>query len=190
MLEQKARVTIKERLLVALKEPLVHFLLAGLALFLFFALRGEEVDPSSRTITLTEQQVERLVASWSQNWQRTPTQPEIDGLIRDYVMEEVYYREGLRLGLDQDDTIIRRRIRSKMEFLARSELENATPSDKILQDWLDKNPQKYAVETRYSLDQIYFAAGKEILSAKALAQLKQGAGWQKLGEDISLAAQS
>ena len=181
---------LQDKLRAALKEPLVHFLLAGLALFLFFAWRGDAVDPESRTITITEQQVERLAASWAQTWQRPPTQAEIDGLIRDHVKEEVYYREGLRMGLDQDDTIIRRRIRSKMEFLASSELENEEPDDATLQAVLDKNPQAYAADVRYSFDQIYLAAQEEVAArsraTQMLAELKKGADWQKLGDSISL----
>jgi peptidyl-prolyl cis-trans isomerase C len=181
---------LRDYLRAALKEPLVHFLLAGLALFLFFAWRGDAVDPESRTITITEAQVERLAASWAQTWQRPPTQAEIDGLIRDHVKEEVYYREGMRLGLDQDDTIIRRRIRSKMEFLASSELENEEPGDATLQAMLDKNPQVYAADARTSFDQIYLAAQDEAAArtraTQMLAALGTGADWQKLGDAISL----
>lgn len=186
----KGKMVLKNRLRAALQEPLVHFLLAGLALFLFFAWRGDAVDPESRTITITEEQVERLAANWAQTWQRPPTQPEIDGLIRDFVKEEVYNREGLRLGLDQDDAIIRRRIRSKMEFLAISELENEVPGDAALQALLDKNPQAYAPDARYSFDQIYLAAQDEAAAraraTQMLAALNTGADWQKLGDAISL----
>lgn len=182
--------SMNERLGAALKEPLVHFLLAGLALFLFFAWRGDSVDPESRAITITEEQVERLAATWMQTWQRPPSQSELDALIRDFVKEEIYYREGLRLGLEQDDAIIRRRIRSKMEFLAISELENETPSDATLQALLDKNPQAYAPDARYSFDQIYLAAQDEAAAraraTQMLAALKSGADWQKLGDAISL----
>lgn len=181
---------MNDKLRAAFKEPLVHFLLAGLALFLFFAWRGGAVDPESRTITITEEQVERLAANWAQTWQRPPTQAEIDGLIRDYVKEEVYYREGLRLGLDQDDMIIRRRIRSKMEFLASSELENEAPTDATLQALLDKNPQAYAADARFSFDQIYLTAQDETAAraraTQILASLNKGAEWQKLGDSISL----
>lgn len=181
---------MRDRFRAVLREPLVHFLLAGLALFLFFAWRGDAVDPESRMIKITEQQVERLAEGWAQTWQRPPTQAEIDGLIRDHVKEEVYYREGLRLGLDQDDLIIRRRIRSKMEFLASSELENETPDDATLQELLDKNPQAYAVDARYSFDQIFLEAQDEgVARARAtqlLAALSKGADWRKLGDAISL----
>lgn len=181
---------MRDQLRAALKEPLVHFLLAGLALFLFFAWRGDAIDPESRTITITEAQVERLAAGWTQTWQRPPTQAEIDGLIRDHVKEEVYYREGIRLGLDQDDTIIRRRIRSKMEFLASSELENEAPDDATLQALLDKSPKAYAADARYSFDQIYLATQDEAAAraraTQILAALNTGTDWQKLGDSISL----
>jgi peptidyl-prolyl cis-trans isomerase C len=181
---------LQEMLRAALKEPLVHFLLAGLALFLFFGWRGEAVDPASRTITITEAQVERLAANWSQTWQRPPTQNEVDGLIHDSVKEEIYYREGIRLGMDQDDPIIRRRIRSKMEFLANSELENEAPDNARLQQLLDQNPHKYAADTRYSFDQIYLAAQGEAAARsraeKLIMALKKGADWQKLSDAISL----
>jgi peptidyl-prolyl cis-trans isomerase C len=100
-----------------LREPLVHFLAAGLAVFAFAALRDAPVDPASRTIIVSEKQVSRLVAQWQTAWGRTPTQREIDALIRDHIKEEVYYREAQRLGLDEDDPIIRRRLRAKMEDL-------------------------------------------------------------------------
>jgi hypothetical protein len=181
---------MKDRFRAALKEPLVHFLIVGLLLFGFFALRGESVDPESRTITISEQQVERLVAGFAQTWQRPPTQNEIDGLIRDYIKEEIYYREGIRLGLDQDDLIIRRRIGSKMQFLASSEVENASPDDASLQAMLDKNPQKYAADVRYSFDQIYVSAQDEAAgrarSGQILAQLNAGTAWEGLGDPISL----
>lgn len=186
--------SVRELLKAAFNEPLVHFLLAGLALFVFFAWRGDAVDPESRTITLTEEQVARLAANWEQTWQRPPSQQEIDGLIRDFVKEEVYYREGLRLGLGEDDTIIRRRIRSKMEFLASSELENETPSDASLQAMLDKNPQAYAADARYSFDQIYLTAqdeaGARARATQMLSAINKGTDWQKLGDAISLPRRS
>ena len=126
----------RERMTRALREPLVHFLLAGLAIFVFFAAFGPEVDVGDRRIVVNEDQVRRLATQWSQTWQRPPSPTELDGLIRDYIKEEIYYREALRLGLDRDDMVVRRRMHSKMEFLATSETENMTATDDALRAWL------------------------------------------------------
>lgn len=182
--------TVRKALGGMLREPLVHFLIAGFMLFVFFAWRGSEVDPESRTITVSEPQVTKLVAGWQQTWQRPPTPQELDGLIRDHIREEVLYREGLRLGLDKDDTVVRRRIRSKMEFLVDARTEAQLPDDAQLQVWLDRNPQKYAAETLYSLDQIYIGGNDAAAAArrarKMADDLRRGADWEGLGDAISL----
>ena len=168
-----------------LREPLVHFLLAGLAVFAFSAWRGEPVDPASRTIEIDEAQVSQLAERFVQSLQRAPSPAELDGLIRDHIKEEVYYREALRLGLEADDAIIRRRLRAKMEYLARSQTETTQTDDAILQSWLDKNPARYAVGARYSLDQIFLGSG-QYEGAATRAALAAGQSWQKLGQPISL----
>jgi hypothetical protein len=178
------------RMRAVLREPLVHFLIAGFCLFLFFLVRGTAVDPQSRTISVNEADVTQLVAGWEQTWQRPPTPAELDGLIRDHIKEEVYYREGLRLGLDKDDTVIRRRIRSKMEFLTDARIDAAVPNDATLQAWLAHNPQKYAPEARYSFDQVYLggsdAAALQARAKSLLAELRRGTDWSRLGDAISL----
>ncbi|NJS14364.1 MAG: peptidyl-prolyl cis-trans isomerase, partial [Sphingopyxis sp.] len=169
----------------ALREPLVHFLLAGLAVFALSALRDRPVDPASRSITITEAQVTRLAANWQAAWRRPPSAAELDALIRDYVKEEVYYREALRLGLDADDPIIRRRLRSKMEYISAAASENALPTDTTLQAWIDRNPARYARDPRFSFDQIYL--GQSAGAAAAIgAQLRAGGDWRTLGQAISL----
>jgi peptidyl-prolyl cis-trans isomerase C len=178
--------TLRERLLFWLREPLVQFMLGGLAVFLFSSWRGEPADPESRMITLTETQIHQLAANFSQSWMRPPSQSEIDGLIRDYIKEEIYYREAIRMGLDTDDTIIRRRLRSKMEYMAEAQVESERPDDAVLQAWLDKYPQRYAVAVRYSFDQLYLGATDADNAAERLKQLRAGADWRDKGKAISL----
>lgn len=179
-----------DRLRLWLREPLVHFLLAGFAVFLFSAWRGEAVDPASRTITLSAEQVERLAATWAQTWNRAPTPGEVDEIIRDYVREEIYYREAKRMGLDADDAIVRRRLASKMESFADSSVENTAPDDATLQGWLDKAPQKYAADPVYSFDQVYIGGNDpDAVRARAealLQALATGADWARLGDPLSL----
>jgi peptidyl-prolyl cis-trans isomerase C len=170
-------------LLNGLREPLMHFLIGGALVFAFFAWRGEVVDPESRSITVTVDTAEQLAARFEQTMQRTPTPAEMDGIIRDYVREEVYYREAIRLGLDADDEVIRRRLRSKMEYLARAEAEAAKPDDATLQAWLDRNAARYAADARYSFDQIFLGDGD---GAEVLRAVNGGADWKDLGKPISL----
>jgi hypothetical protein len=101
-----------------LKEPLVHFLLLGGALFFAFGLFGKPTGGPAGAIVVTQGQIASIASGFALTWQRPPTQEELDGLIEDRVREEVYCREAMALGLDKDDTIIRRRLRQKMEFLS------------------------------------------------------------------------
>lgn len=182
--------TLRDRLWGLRREPLVHFLLGGFAIFLFFAWRGTEVDPASRTVVIDEAQVESLAGQFAQTFRRPPTPREIDGLIRDHVKEEVYYREARRLGLDTDDPVIRQRLRQKMEYFARSSVENAQPSDAQLMKLIAANPAKYGGSARISFDQVYLGQGDPaFVAARAkdlLARLRRGADWKQIGEPLSV----
>jgi peptidyl-prolyl cis-trans isomerase C len=129
--------------------------------------------------------VRGLTGQWEQQWHRQPTPTEVDGLIRDYIKDEVYYREALRLGLDKDDVIMRRRMRSKMEFLVAAQAENETPSDAALQRWLDTHPRDYATAPALSFDQIYVGSDAEA-ARRALAQLDKGVNPATLAQSMSV----
>lgn len=149
----------------ALREPLVHFLAAGAVLFLVMGQFGSE-DTFDRSITINEAEVTRLASQWEQTWSRPPSAQELDSVIRDYIKEEVYFREAMRLGLDADDPIIRRRLRAKMEFLATAEIQNMEPSDAALQRFYAANKMRYAEKPTFSFDQQFLGEEKDI--AKAL----------------------
>jgi peptidyl-prolyl cis-trans isomerase C len=167
-----------------LREPLAHFLIAGFAVFLFSAWRDDPVDPASRAITIDEVQVARLSAGWERTWRRPPSKREIDALIRDHIKEEIYYREAQRLGLDQDDSVIRRRLRSKMEYLATAQVESAMPGDAILAAWLARYPARFATDAAYSFDHIYL--GRDENHRAVSSAIAAGADWATQGEAISL----
>ena len=93
-----------------LKEPLTHFLVLALALFaLYGALNRPRVSAAGQ-IVITASKIVQLAGLFTKTWQRPPTAAELKGLIDDYVKEEIFYREALALGLDKDDTVIRRRL--------------------------------------------------------------------------------
>ena len=101
-----------------LREPLLHFLAIGAAIFLIYAVVDDRSAPRADVIVVTPERIDQLAAGFRSVWKRLPTDDELDLLIEEHVREEVYYREALTLGLDRDDAVVRRRLRQKMEFLA------------------------------------------------------------------------
>ncbi len=178
-----------------LREPLLHFLLLGAGLFVLYRLvAGEDVAPNE--IVVTSRTVEGLADNWQRTWQRPPTQTELDGLVEDYVREEVLYREALATGLDRDDTIVRRRLRQKMEFVTDDLAAQVEPSDAELQEYLDQHPDAFRRPARVTFEHLYFngdrrgeRAGAD--AAAALTLLQSSASQRqasKLGDPIALAS--
>jgi hypothetical protein len=158
------------RLKHLLREPLVHFLLLGVLLFAWFQWQGGSGGAGSNRIVITRGLTEHLATSFIGTWGRPPTQPELKGLIDDYVMEEIATREGAGMGLDRDDTIIRRRLRQKLEFLLVEEAGSAPPTDADLQAWLDRHPDTFRVDPRVAFRQVYLSPIHRGTSLKADAE--------------------
>lgn len=168
------------------REPLVHFLLAGALIYALFAWRGEEADPASRSITVDRAQQAQLALVFERTMGRAPTDAELDAQIERFVRDEVLYREALRLGLDQGDAVVRRRMAQKMDHLATARAEAAQPTEEELARWHREHAARFASGASYSFDQLWFDS--EAAAQAALAQLAGGADWQGLGQAISLPA--
>ena len=138
------------------KEPLFHFLAIGLALFLLFAVAGDFGGERDDAIVVSEAQLERLVTTFERQWRRPPTQDELTGLVEALIREEVLYREALRLGLERDDTIIRRRLAQKMEFLSEDLASSIQPDEEALRKFFAEHPERYEDPLRVSFTHIYF----------------------------------
>ena len=129
-----------------------------------------------------------------QTRQREPNREEWEGLIRERVREEVYYREALALGLDKDDLIIRRRLQQKMEFVSDDVAAQAQPTDAELSAYLQAHPDSFRVEQRFTFRQVFLNPdkhGKNLArdAAQLLAQLNQEGGKadiSTLGDPIML----
>ncbi len=161
-----------------LKEPLQHFLLLGAALFVAYSFVTKRSSAEPGKIVITQGQVENLAFGFAKTWQRPPTETELAGLVRDRVREEVYYREAVALGLDKDDTVIRRRLRQKMEFVSDDIAAQAEPTDADLNAYLQAHADKFPVEQRFTFRQVYLNPHKHRATlagdtARLLAQLRR-----------------
>jgi len=138
-----------------LRDPLLHFLILGAGLFLvYFVVNGRAGVPLER-IVVDENQALRLAEQFQRTWMRPPTWQELEGLTEDFVREEILYREAQALGLDQNDLVIRRRLRQKMEFLSTDLIEQQAPTDAELQAFLDANKGRFRKPDRFSFQQVY-----------------------------------
>jgi peptidyl-prolyl cis-trans isomerase C len=157
---------LRQRFLPAIKrwlrEPLLHFLLIGIALFAVYAYahRGRGGIESPRQIALTLDDLRQMDMYFESQWHRQPTPAEFQVMVEDRVREEVLYREALAMGLDKDDTIVKRRMAQKMQFLAEDVAAAHEPSTAELKAWFEKNSNKFALPSRYSFRHLYFSPDK------------------------------
>jgi hypothetical protein len=178
-----------------LREPLLHFLLLGALLFLVYGLLQKNGSAAAADeIVVSAGQVEHLASGFAKTWQRPPTQAELGGLVDDWVREEIATREATALGLDKDDSVVRRRLRQKLEFLSEDIATQTEPSEAELGAYLQAHPDAFRIEPRFSFSQVYLDPAKhgEDLARDAsrlLAQLQQagaGAELSSLGDAIML----
>lgn len=144
-----------------IREPLVHFLLIGLGLFLIYGLLSPSTSPSGSTrIELSAEDLNQLQVTWMAQWKRPPTADEMRGLIDTRVQQEILYREALALGLEQNDEIIKRRLAQKMEFLAEDVSTIRAPQPDELKAWFEKNSAQFALPGRITFRHLYFSPDK------------------------------
>jgi uncharacterized membrane protein YqiK len=127
-----------------LREPLVCFVLLTVLLFAGSAFSIKESRPE--TLVVAKERVASLAATFAQTWQRPPTAAELQGLIDDYVREEVSVREAAALGLDRDDTVIRRRLRQKVELIAQDKVAEIEPTEEQLRRYFESHADDYRTE--------------------------------------------
>lgn len=136
-----------------LREPVVHFLALGVLVWLLDALTE---DPGNLEVVVTARDVARIEALWQRQWRRPPTPEELRNLVDDHVREELLYREALRLGLDEDDTVIRRRLAQKIAFVSEDRAVPSSAPEAELQDFFAAHAERYRRPARLSLRQVPF----------------------------------
>ena len=142
-----------------LKEPFLHFILIGAAMFLLYGLVNKNTG-SKNTIIINDFDVSSIISKWEMQWKRPPTEKELQSLINLNIKQEVFYQEALKMNLDHNDEIIKRRLAQKMQFLSNDIAAMIEPTEVELQKYFQKNSDKYLTPTSYSLYQITFSPDK------------------------------
>jgi hypothetical protein len=172
-----------------LKEPLLHFALLGVLVFAANAWRSQQrpTENVAMRIEVTAGTIAWLREGFTRQWHRAPDADELRGLVNDHLREEVLYREALAMGLDRDDSIVRRRMAQKMEFLTQDIAGAAEPDDATLRKFFEQNAARYAKAARVSFRHVFFSgerrgANLDADAREALAALANGASDETVGD--------
>ena len=168
------------------REPLLQFLVIGAAMFAAYGVLnpGSGRAESSKSIEVTVDDLRQLGIAFGSQWRRPPTAEEFTALVEGHIRQEVLYREALALGLDKDDTIVKRRMAQKMEFLAEDVAAAHEPSAAELKAWFRKAGQRFAMPGRATFRHLYFF---ERPPARARAQRRDRGAGKNLGQAFGLA---
>jgi PPIC-type PPIASE domain len=162
-----------------LREPLLQFLVLGAVLFGVFQLVARERAETPERIVISPARIANLADGFARTWQRPPSKEELQGLVDDYIRDEVFYREDRAAGLDRDDVIIRRRVRQKMEFLA-EDISAPEPSEEQLTAYLKSNSERFRTVDHLSFHQVFLSAARRTTTiesdGKQIAGVLAGAG--------------
>lgn len=168
------------------REPMLHFALIGALLFFAY----ERMNPSqgsSERIVVTRALVDDLARQHQQRWSRPASEQELAGLVDAHVRNEILYREGVKLGLDRDDPVIKRRVRQKLEVIAEEQLARDAATDADLAAYLAKHAERFTRPSTVSFEQIFFAAATppaQLEAARVAAQ--RGSDPARLGQPTML----
>jgi len=173
-----------------LNEPLLHFFVLGLLLFALYAVLNEGSGRSAEEIVIDQGRMAGLSANFERTWQRPPTAEELQNMIDAWVREEVLYREGIAIGFDIDDPVIRRRVAQKMSFVADGMVPDV-PDDAELEAWLADNASDYEISAVYTLQQVYIDPQRhtddlDVFVNSVQASLADGADAKSLGDSTLL----
>lgn len=172
------------------RDPLLHFLVIGGVLFVLLSLFDREEDPSR--ILIPAARIADLERSASLLQGRPPTAAELERLVADVVREEVFYREALALGLDDNDTVVRQRLVEKMRELAEN-LVDPVPPEADVEAWFAANAEQFRIPEQVSFDHLFFSPrdrgdSVEAEAASAREALAGGADSAEFGDSTPLGA--
>lgn len=137
-----------------IKEPLLHFVALGMLIYFSLMMVGDDSVENQRII-VTEGKIKHLATLYQKTWQRKPTAEQLEQTVQEYVLEQAAYYEGVNLGLDQNDIVIMRRVRQKLDIIAEENTPRPEVTDEILSDYLLNNGEKFSESPRLTIRQVY-----------------------------------
>jgi hypothetical protein len=173
-----------------LGEPMLHFLLIGLALFGAYRWVSPR-DSGGGRIVITQGILDDLVTQHVAARGRQPSTSELHHLIESYVRDEILYREGMRLGLERDDIVVKRRVRQKIEMIAEEDAATRAPTDADLSAYLVANPARFARPAVFTFEQVFIGesrSGPAVVHVVAVTRdaLRRGVASEELGKPTLL----
>lgn len=171
-----------------LKEPLLHFVVAAALIFAGYSWWSAKQARADSTIFISSADMERMGALYTAEAGSLPNAQDIQGMIADHVRNEALSREARKLGLDEGDTIIERRLAQKMTFMISDLAEDKTPEDQALQEWFVANQNTFEAPARISFKHIYLSQSNEARAAAMLQALNSSDAndWRKMGDAFML----
>ena len=144
-----------------LSDPLFAFLIISFLIFGYFAMVNDNSDLRDSSIVMTDSDIERLIDIYQRTWNNPPDSIALKRLIDQELKNEIFYKEGLKMNLDHNDEIIRRRLVQKYEFLMKDIISDSVqPEESQLKEYYQLNQERYQTETSYSMEQYYFSPDK------------------------------
>jgi hypothetical protein len=176
---------------VLLREPLVHFILAALAVFIAWHFVSSGREEEARTIRVSSADLERLASIYTAEAGALPSGEDMVAMVNDYVRDEALAREAKRLGLDEGDTIVTRRLAQKMTFMVADLTREETPDDAVLRDWYETHADRFTDPQMVTFRHVFFSEDVRGAAATAdaratLERLNTGNDWREAGDPFML----
>ncbi len=174
-----------------LREPLVHFILAALAVFIAWNVVASGRVDEARTIRVSGADLERLASIYTAEAGTLPSGEDMVAMVNDYVRDEALAREAKRLGLDEGDTIVTRRLAQKMTFMVADLAREETPDDAVLREWYETHADRFTEPQRITFRHVFFSEDARGASAASdaeavLGELNTGKDWREAGDPFML----
>lgn len=153
-----------------LRDPLIHFIAVAAIVFAAHAVWQARTARADATIVITAEEIERMAALYTSEAGALPGDADMAAMLTDHVRDEALAREARRLGLDQNDTIITRRLAQKMSFVVSDIQEDPVPTEQALRDWHASHPERFTRPALLTFSHIYFSPDMRGEAATAAAE--------------------